>query len=106
MSDLKILLLAVFCFLSPFTHGQLPAFENHNPYAEFQIINQVIALQTADKKEMKEVLKHLDEHWKEGYTPMLLDVLYMAGRKFDGKPILQLLRKKRIKTLVVMFYYG
>ena len=95
MSYLKSLLFSVFFSLFQFySFGQFRSADNLNPYEEFQVINKIASLLTASKIETKETLGYLEENWDDRYIPLLLDVLYLPGDKFDRDPVFKFLKKK------------
>ncbi len=95
MSYLKILLFSViFSLFQVYSFGQFRSADSLNPYEEFQIINKIVSLSTASKKETKETLRYLEINWDDSYIPLLLDVLYLPGDKFDRDLVFKFLKKK------------
>lgn len=95
MNHSKILLFSViFSLFQVYTFGQFRSAESLNPYEEFQLINKIVSLLTASKKETKETLMYLEKNWDDRYIPLLLDVLYLPGDKFDRDPVFKFLEKK------------
>ena len=95
MSYLKILLFSViFSLFQVHSFGQFRSADSLNPYEEFQIINKIVSLLTASKKETNETLRYLEKNWDDSYIPWLLDVLYLPGDKFDRDPVFKFLKEK------------
>lgn len=95
MSYLKILLFLVIFFLfQVYSFGQFRSADSLNPYEEFQIINKIVSLLTASKKETNETLRYLEKNWDDSYIPWLLDVLYLPGDKLDRDPVFKFLKEK------------
>ena len=95
MSYLKILLFSViFSLFQVYAFGQFRSADSLNPYEEFQLINKIVSLLTASKKETKETLWYLEKNWDDSYVPLLLDVLYLPGDKFDREPVFKFLKKQ------------
>lgn len=95
MNYSKVLLFSViFSLLQVYSFGQLGSADRLNPYEEFQVINKITSLLTANKKETKATLKYLDNNWDDRYLPILLDLLYLPGDKLDRNSIFKFLKKK------------
>lgn len=57
-------------------------------------IEALHSLLVANTDLTKETLDYFDTYWKNGYVPMLLDLLYIAGDQVDSRSIIKLLEKK------------
>lgn len=62
-------------------------------------INNMLFLFTGDPVITEETIKGFDENWKDGYIPMLIDVMYFSRGQVDLKPIVGLLEDKTEQRL-------
>ncbi len=57
-------------------------------------IDRMLSLLAGDSKLNLETLKRFEDDWKDGYIPMLLDVMYFSRGQINLRPIVKLLEDK------------
>lgn len=96
----KIFLLVAIASIQYSAYGQYSAaHENKESQEAEETIKDMLTLLSADDQNSKDLLRGFNDNWKDGYIPMLLDVIYFSRGQLDTKPIIKLIEKKTNKKI-------